>query len=103
MSTTALPVVPLHLGDLHAYEQLLVLLLAFGPFAVLGVVVAVLRRRDLAAEDGAEDEVGHEAGDEAGDEAAADEAGSRSPGTARTQHAGSTLAPAEPGEPQRDR
>ncbi|NYG56666.1 hypothetical protein [Nocardioides perillae] len=94
MSTTALPVVPLHLGDLHAYEQLLVLLLAFGPFAVLGVVVAVLRRRDLAAED------------ETADAAAvdgADEAGSRSPGTARTQHAGSTLAPAEPGEPQRDR
>lgn len=39
-------VVLLHLGELHAYEQLLVALIAFGPFVVLGVVVAVMRRRD---------------------------------------------------------
>ena len=39
-----------HLGELHAYEQLLVLLLAFGPFLVLAVVVYVVRRRDIAAE-----------------------------------------------------
>ena len=38
--------VPMHLGDLHAYETALLALLAFGPFVVLGVVVAVLRRRD---------------------------------------------------------
>lgn len=38
-----------HLGDLHAYERWLVLLLAFGPFILLGVVVYVVRRRDLAA------------------------------------------------------
>ena len=37
--------VALHLGALHAYEQALVLLLAFGPFVVLGVVVAIQRRR----------------------------------------------------------
>lgn len=36
---------PLHLGELHAYEQLLVALIAFGPFVALGIVV-VLRRRD---------------------------------------------------------
>ena len=36
----------MHLGDLHAYEQLLVGLIAFGPFVVLIVVVAVVRRRD---------------------------------------------------------
>lgn len=36
----------MHLGELHAYEQLLVALIAFGPFVVLGVVVAVMRRRD---------------------------------------------------------
>jgi hypothetical protein len=46
----ALGAVPLHLGGLHPYEQLLVMLLAFGPFVVLGVVVLRLRRRDLAAE-----------------------------------------------------
>jgi hypothetical protein len=40
-----------HLGDLHAYEQALVLLLAFGPFVVLGVVVYVVRGRDLTEDD----------------------------------------------------
>jgi hypothetical protein len=43
-------VIPLHLGELHAYEQFLVLLIALGPFAVLGVAVYVVRKRDLAAE-----------------------------------------------------
>ena len=42
--------VPLHLGGLHPYEQALTLLLAFGPFAVLGVLVAVRRRQDRAEE-----------------------------------------------------
>jgi hypothetical protein len=41
-----LPAVPAHLGDLHPFEQALVALLAFGPFVVLGVVVALQRRRD---------------------------------------------------------
>jgi hypothetical protein len=36
----------LHLGSLHAYEQALVALVAFGPFVVLFVVVHVVRRRD---------------------------------------------------------
>lgn len=36
---------PLHLGSLHPYEQALTYLLAFGPFVVLAVVVAVRRRR----------------------------------------------------------
>jgi hypothetical protein len=45
------PALPLHLGALHPYEQLLVALVAFGPFAVLFVVVYVVRRRDVAAED----------------------------------------------------
>jgi hypothetical protein len=40
----------LHLGGLHPYERLLVLLVAFGPFVVLGVVVYVVRRRDIAEE-----------------------------------------------------
>lgn len=39
-----------HLGDLHSYEKALVLLIAFGPFVVLGLVVVLARRRDLAAE-----------------------------------------------------
>jgi hypothetical protein len=38
--------VPMHLGDLHAYETALLALLAFGPFVVLAVVVVVMRRRD---------------------------------------------------------
>jgi hypothetical protein len=46
--------VPLHLGALHAYEQVLVLLLAFGPFVVLGVVVAIQRRRAISEEDRAD-------------------------------------------------
>jgi len=44
-------VVPEHLGALHPFEQLVVLLIAFGPFLVLGVVVYVVRRRDIARED----------------------------------------------------
>ena len=39
------PVLPLHMGALHAHEQALVYLLAFGPFVLLGVVVAVRRRQ----------------------------------------------------------
>ena len=35
-----------HLGKLHAWEHVLVLLLAFGPFVVLGVVVWLRRRAD---------------------------------------------------------
>lgn len=30
---------PLHLGALHPYEQALTLLLAFGPFVALGIVI----------------------------------------------------------------
>lgn len=44
-----MPVV-MHLGALHPVEQLLVVLIAFGPFVVLGFVVHVLRRRDIASE-----------------------------------------------------
>ncbi len=57
--------VPMHLGQLHAYETALLALLAFGPFVVLAVVVTVLRRRDLA-EDEQESRAGvapHEQGD----------------------------------------
>jgi hypothetical protein len=40
----------LHLGALHSYEKVLTFGLAFGPFIVLGAVVAVRRRQDHAAE-----------------------------------------------------
>jgi hypothetical protein len=40
----------LHLGGLHPFERALVILVAFGPFVVLGIVVYVVRRRDVAAE-----------------------------------------------------
>ena len=38
--------IPLHMGALHPYEQALTLLLAFGPFVLLGIVVWVRRRED---------------------------------------------------------
>jgi hypothetical protein len=38
--------IPLHLGPVHPIEQALTLVLAFGPFLVLGVVVVVRRRAD---------------------------------------------------------
>jgi hypothetical protein len=41
---------PMHMGAMHPYEQALTLVLAFGPFVVLGAVVLHRRRQD-AAED----------------------------------------------------
>ena len=38
--------VAMHMGSLHPYEKVLTLALAFGPFAVLGAVIAVRRRHD---------------------------------------------------------
>ena len=38
----------LHLGALHPIEQALTLLLAFGPFVVLGIVVWRRRKEDAA-------------------------------------------------------
>ena len=40
-----------HMGALHPVEQLLVLVVAFGPFLVLFVVVYVARRRAIAEEE----------------------------------------------------
>ena len=48
---TDLLLVAAHLGSLHPYERAVVLLVAFGPFVVLGVVVAALRRRAIADEE----------------------------------------------------
>lgn len=39
-----------HMGALHPFEQALTLLLAFGPFVVLGLVVRARRRQDAAEE-----------------------------------------------------
>lgn len=44
-------VLPLHFGHLPLWQQALVMLVAFGPFLILGVVVFVVRRQDLAEED----------------------------------------------------
>ncbi len=43
---TAPLLTPLHMGALHPYEQVLTIVLAFGPFVLLGVVIAVRRRQD---------------------------------------------------------
>ncbi len=37
-----------HMGALHPFETGLTLLLAFGPFVLLGVVVMIRRRQDAA-------------------------------------------------------
>ncbi|MFL6003484.1 MAG: hypothetical protein ACJ72P_11790 [Nocardioides sp.] len=38
--------IPLHMGPLHPFELALTLLLAFGPFVALAVLIAVRRRED---------------------------------------------------------
>ena len=40
-----------HLGELHAYERILVGVVAFGPFVLLAAVLYVVRRRDPGRED----------------------------------------------------
>ena len=38
--------VALHMGALHPFEKVLTLVLAFGPFVVLGAVIALRRRHE---------------------------------------------------------
>lgn len=42
--------IPQHLGALHPVEQVATIVLAFGPFVVLGIVIAIRRRAELAQE-----------------------------------------------------
>lgn len=42
----AVDVIAWHMGGLHPIETVLVLLLAFGPFLIIGLVVLLRRRRD---------------------------------------------------------
>ena len=46
---------PLHLGPLHPVEQALTLLLAFGPFVVLGLVIWRRRRQEADEANPAQD------------------------------------------------
>lgn len=41
--------IPLHLGAMHPYERLLVLVFAIGPFVILGIAIWVRARQDRAA------------------------------------------------------
>ncbi len=41
---------PWHLGTLHPVEQVLTIVLAFGPFLLLGAVIVVRRCRDARAD-----------------------------------------------------
>lgn len=41
-----MPVLPLHLGAVHAIEWALSIVLVVGPLIALGVVIVVVRRRD---------------------------------------------------------
>ena len=46
---------PLHMGKLHAYEQVLVYLLAFGPFLLLALTIWISRRRNAEDTEEADD------------------------------------------------
>ncbi|GAB3865938.1 hypothetical protein GCM10028801_37390 [Nocardioides maradonensis] len=41
--------IPLHLGALHPYERVLVLVFAIGPFVILGIAIWIRARQDRAA------------------------------------------------------
>lgn len=41
---------PWHLGSLHPVEQVLTIVLAFGPFLLLGGVIFLQRRKDAREE-----------------------------------------------------
>ena len=43
-----------HMGALHPYEQALVLVLAFGPFVLLALVIWITRRRNTDDSDSSE-------------------------------------------------
>lgn len=43
--------IPWHMGALHPAEQALTIVLAFGPFVLLGAVIVVRRRQDAAEEE----------------------------------------------------
>ncbi|WP_158296617.1 hypothetical protein [Nocardioides albidus] len=47
--------IPLHLGALHPVEQIATIVLAFGPFLVLGIVIAVRRRAEAGEPEEPED------------------------------------------------
>jgi hypothetical protein len=44
-------VILLHLGPLHPFEQILTLVLAFGPFVLLGLTIWITRRRNSTEEE----------------------------------------------------
>ena len=46
--------IPFHMGALHPVEQVLTLILAFGPFLLLAAVVVHRRRQDAAEEQDAQ-------------------------------------------------
>lgn len=49
---------PLHMGALHPVEQALVLLLAFGPFVLLAVVIWLRRRAERREDSLAQSQAG---------------------------------------------
>jgi len=61
-------VIAQHLGSLHPFEQALTMVLAFGPFVILGIVIAIRRRAE--AREATDDDTGQP---EASERAAADD------------------------------
>jgi hypothetical protein len=45
----------LHMGALHPFEQVLTLVLAFGPFLLLAAVIMIRRRQDARDEEAQRD------------------------------------------------
>jgi hypothetical protein len=54
--TNVAGILALHMGALHPAEKALTIALAFGPFVLLGIVIAVRRRQDRIAEEAEEAE-----------------------------------------------
>ena len=51
VASVAALLVPLHMGALHPAEKALTLVLAFGPFVLLGIVIVIRRRHDRLSEE----------------------------------------------------
>ncbi|WP_028656922.1 hypothetical protein [Nocardioides sp. J54] len=61
--------IPQHLGALHPIEQVATIVLAFGPFVVLGIVILLRRRAELAEEQQEQQEARSTDGEPGPDEA----------------------------------
>ena len=59
--------VPIHVGDVHVYQWVLLALIVGGPFLVIGVLVRRRRAQELAAEVPPEDDAEERPADQSQD------------------------------------